>query len=341
MFKILGIFSFVIVTSCSFQKKEDRALLINGAGASFPYILYSKWFSEYHKLHSKITINYQSIGSGGGIRQFLKGTLDFAATDVIVSQKELKKANKSLLHIPTTLGAVAVTYNLNLPKGQSLQLDGKVLAQIFMGEVKKWNHPALQKLNPKVSLPNIDILPVYRADGSGTTAIFTEYLAQTKTSFLKIIGKGKAVNWLAGVGGKGNEGVIGLVSKMEGSISYVSLSYALVRQLPVMKIKNPSHQFVAPNKKSIKAAATYVMKNQKSYMVSLVNAKGKESYPISAFTYLLLSKEMPKKKGSILVNFVKWALGEGQKFSYPLHFIPLPNNVIKMVHKNLSKIQFK
>ena len=341
MMKAVGVLIFTIMVACFSPKNEKQTLLINGAGASFPYILYSKWFSEYHKLHPKIAINYQSIGSGGGIRQFLRGTLDFGATDVVVSKKEVKQSGKALIYIPTTLGAVVVTYNLELPKKQILKLDGNVLARIFMGEIKQWNHPSIQKLNPKVLFPKLKILPIYRADGSGTTAIFTEYLAQTDTLFLKNVGKGKAVNWPVGVGGKGNEGVMGMAARTKGSISYVSASYAFIRKVPVMKIKNKKNNFVFPTKESIKAAASYVMDKEESYLVSLVNSGGKNSYPISAFTYLILSTTMPKQKGSILITFIKWALEEGQKYSYPLHFIPLPHNVTQMAYKNLSRIKLK
>lgn len=341
MFRILGFLSFVFFISCSSQKSQKDILLVNGAGASFPYILYSKWFSEYNKLHPSITINYQSIGSGGGIRQFLKGTLDFGATDVAVSKSEMKKSSKALIHIPTTLGAVAVTYNLDIPKEQSLKLDGSTLARIFMEEIKYWDHPSIKKLNPKISIPRVKILPVYRADGSGTTAIFTEYLSKNKSNFEQKVGQGKSVNFPVGAGGKGNEGVMGLAVKIKGSIAYVSASYAFVRKLPVMKIKNKNNQFVAPSKTSIKKAADYIMKKKKNYLSSLVYGGGVGSYPISSFTYLLLSKEMPRRKGLVLVNFIKWALGEGQKHSYPLYFIPLPNSVTQTAVKNLSQITFK
>ena len=212
--------SFSLCLSCFFKKTPKR-LLINGAGASFPYILYSKWLSEYRKVDSSVAINYQSIGSGGGIRQFIAGTLDFGGTDTPVSEEDKKSTSKEILHIPTTLGAVAVTYKLDLAKEKPLRLSGSLLAQIYRGKIKKWNHPLLQKINPQLKLPEEDIVVVYRADASGTTHFFTDYLALYSKDFFQEVGRGKAVSWPVGVGGKGNEGVMGLVSKIQGSIAYI------------------------------------------------------------------------------------------------------------------------
>ena len=327
----------------SSSDKAEEVLLINGAGASFPYILYLKWFSEYRRLKPEVAINYQSIGSGGGIRQFLKGTLDFGATDVPVSNKDVKekKERQRILHIPTALGAVAVTYNLELKEGEILQLGGKVLSDIFQGKITKWNHPSIQDLNKNISLPDEPIITVYRADGSGTTAFFTEFLSQWSAEFLKKIGKGKSVQWPVGVGGKGNEGVVGLVNKMKGAIGYISASYAVVQKIPVARIKNKSGSVVSPTTKAIMVAADSAMMKNKDYLASLINPSGEESYPLAGFTYIILSRIMPEKKGRILVEFLNWALNDGQDFSEALNFNPLPESVRQAARKRLSEVQFQ
>ncbi len=337
--KILSILAaFVVFFSCTNHKQ--KVLLINGAGASFPYILYSKWLYEYRKVKPSVAINYQSIGSGGGIRQFLSGTLDFGGTDVPISFKELKKANKTIVHIPTALGSVAVTYNLDIGK-KDLNLDGETLSQIFRGQITSWDNPQIKKLNPTVNFTNEPIVVVYRADGSGTTSFFTEFLSKASKDFLKKVGKGKSVNWPVGIGGKGNEGVMGLVNKMQGAISYVSLSYVLSQNLPVAKIKNKSGEFITPSSKSVKLAADHILKKGKSFTTSLIYAGGKGSYPLSGFTYIIISKKMPREKGKIIVDFLKWALNSGQKFSEALYFISLPNRVKDSALKKLSSIEYK
>lgn len=337
---------FLVLFSGCFQKREKTKapLLINGAGASFPYIIYSRWFSDYHTLEPEVTINYQSIGSSGGVRQFLKGTLDFGATDVPLSEKDRPKGegkNKDeVIHIPTVLGAVAVTYNLEGLKDKVLQFDGETLAQIFMGGIKTWNHPRLKSLNTHTTLPAKPIVTVYRADGSGTTASFTEYLAGVEERFFKQLGKGKSVNWPVGIGGKGNEGVVGMVKKIGGSIGYIGASYGRIQKLPLAKIKNKSGAFVYPDEKSIKAAAENVVKNKKDYKISLINAGGVDSYPLSAFTYLIFSENMSLPKKQIFLKFLKWSvLGPGQELAASLFFVPLPDNVKQAVSERLSKIK--
>ena len=315
--------------------------MINGAGASFPYILYSKWLSEYRRIDPSVAINYQSIGSGGGIRQFLSGTLDFGGTDVPVSKEELKLSKKEILHIPTVLGAVAVTYNLPSLEAQSLKMTGELLAEIFTGKVNRWDDPKIQKWNLKTSLPKAPIVVVYRADGSGTTSFFTQFLSVLSKDFLTEVGKGKSVSWPVGVGGKGNEGVMGLVSKMEGAIAYISLSYAISQKLPTVAIKNKEAVFVQPNLKSIQSSAIQALKDKKGYTSSLIYRKGKNSYPISGYTYLILSKKLPSKKGPALVKFLKWALNSGQKFAEPLYFISLPPSVVNSALEKLSLIEFE
>ncbi len=340
LFPLLALLCSLSLSSC-WPKPKQNNLLINGAGASFPYILYSKWLKEYHKADPMVAINYQSIGSGGGIRQFIKGTLDFGGTDIPVPPEDIQAVQKEIIHIPTALGAVAITYNLKLGKKQSLQLDGAVLSQIFRGQVKVWNDPQIQKLNPHLRLPQRDIVAVYRADGSGTTSFFTEYLSLLSKGFLQEIGRGKSVPWPVGVGGKGNEGVMGLVNKITGAIAYIGASYAASQKLPMAAIKNSSGQFIAPSLKSIKAAAAQAMRRKKSYTSSLINIDGKNSYPLAGYTYIIIAKRIPEKKGKALVKFLKWALTQGQKFSESLYFIPLPEIAVKSALKNLSQVEFE
>ena len=381
---ILRLFTALLVlffsTSCVLKK--EKTLLINGAGASFPYILYSKWITEYRKTDPSVRINYQSIGSGGGIRQFLAGTLDFGGTDIPLfresndSKRESKQSqvrkeesventkkiqrtkekiskglgNKSLkykkdfkkpiLHIPTALGAVAVTYNLPSLKNKKLKLTGKLLAEIFRGKIKLWNDSQIQNLNKGLNLPEQKIILIYRADGSGTTSFFTEFLSQRSPVFLKQIGYGKSVSWPRGLGAKGNEGVMGLFNKMEGAISYVGLSYALSQKLPVVFVENKAGFFVEPTLSSIQSAALSAIQDQESYTKSLIDIKGAESYPISGYTYFIISW-LPEPKGPALFTFVKWTLMEGQNFSKELHFIPLPSVVQKKAIENLSAFKDK
>ena len=312
-------------------------LLINGAGATFPYILYSKWLSEYAKINTSARINYRSIGSGGGIRQLINGTLDFGASDVPMNADEIKKSKKTIIHIPTTLSAVALTYNLPSLKEQNLLITLETAVKIFKGEIKKWNDPQIASLNPKLNLPDQDIIIVYRADGSGTTAVFTEYL--TKDPKWQA-GRGKSINWPVGIGGKGNEGVLGLVQKMEGALGYVGMSYALNQNLPVVHIQNSTGLFIPPTPASVKSSAGTAMKAHKSYMQSIVHSKGKNDYPISSFTYILIYEKMPEKKGKIILQFIQWILKEGQKHSPKLHYVELPQNVIQKALKELKKIKW-
>ena len=334
-------FSFLFLAFFSFSScfSKNKRLLINGAGASFPYILYSKWIAEYRHVDPDVAINYQSIGSGGGIRQFLSGTLDFGGTDIPVSEEEQKLSRKEILHIPTVLGAVAITYNVPSLKGKKLKMTGELLADIFIGKIKNWNDPKIKKWNPDLNLPSMPIVVIYRADGSGTTSFFTEFLSIVSSHFLKKIGKGKSVSWTVGVGGKGNEGVMGLVNKLEGALSYISLSYAMSQNLPVVAIRNKEKKFVQPNLKTIQAAAQQALKTKQGYTASLIYTKGKNSYPISGYTYLILPKKVSGKKTVALVRFLKWALSKGQKFAEPLYFISLPPSVVKSALERLSLLE--
>lgn len=329
---------FLYLILLHFPASAD-SLLINGAGATFPYILYSKWFSEYSKINTSAKINYRSIGSGGGIRQLINGTLDFGASDIPMNAEEIKKSKHPIIHIPTTLSAVALTYNLPLLKNKPLLMTPEIIGQIFDGSIKKWNDPKMIALNKNLAELNQNIVVVYRADGSGTTAVFTEYLSKTYPNWK--IGKGKSINWPVGIGGKGNEGVLGLVQKIEGSFAYVAMSYALSRNLPVTHIKNSAGFFIQPSIRSVQSAAQTSMKKNKSYLESIVNAKGKEDYPISSFTYLLIYKTMTQKTGQVIIDFLKWALKEGQNYSSQLYYVPLPKNVIKKAQVEIKKIQLK
>ncbi len=322
---------FIFFSPFSFAK----TVLINGAGATFPYILYSKWFYEYSKVNPHARINYRSIGSGGGIRQLLKGTLDFSASDVPMKKSELEKSKRNILHIPTTLSAVVLTYNLP-GSTKKILLTPSLIAQTFDGSIKKWNDPLMVKVNPHLSSFNESIVVVYRADGSGTTAIFTEYLSKSYPNWN--IGHGKSINWPHGIGGKGNEGVLGLVKKIKGSISYIGMSYALKQNLPIIHIQNQDKKFITPSVKTVQAAANASLKKNESYLEPIIDPKGADVYPISAFTFLLIYQQMPSKTGGIILDFLKWALKAGQNFNKNLYYVPLPKNVIQEAQKVIDTI---
>lgn len=345
---ILRAFYFVLVLVCllpvisqgqSEPLKLKKPLLINGAGASFPYILYSKWFLEYRKVAPDIMINYRSIGSGGGIRQFLTGTLDFGATDVPMQKEQMKKSKKEILHLPTALGAVVISYNLKLSEKMSIRLTAPVLVDIYMGKIKKWNHKKISEINPEIPLPDQNIVPIYRADGSGTTAVFTEYLSQFSKEWIKKMGKGKSINWITGIGGKGNEGVMGLIRKIPGSIGYVAMSYAVNRKLPMAHIQNVSGHFVKASIHTVKTSAKQMLKETNNLFQPLVVAQGSDVYPMSSYTYLLVYKEMFSDKGKALVRFLNWSLGAGQSFCEKLHYISLPPLVIQKVKNKVQLIK--
>ena len=315
-------------------------LLINGAGATFPYPLYAKWFSTYHQLDKSVEINYQSIGSGGGIRQFLAGTTDFGATDAPMKDRDLKKAIVPILHIPTSLGAVALTYNLPGVRGL-LKITPQVLAKIFLGEIKKWDHEEIKKLNPQIKFPQKQYIVVcHRSDGSGTTFIFTDYLAKVSSEWKKKVGQGKSVKWPTGLGGKGNEGVTGLVKQNPGAIGYVEMTYASVNKLPAFSLQNKTGEFVQPSVKAVSLAAAGALKIMPAdFRVSITDPEGKGSYPISAFTYLLIHQKMENLKGKKMVEFLRWAMGQGQAIAPSLNYAPLPKSLIKKVLTQINSIQ--
>jgi len=312
---------------------------INGAGATFPNPIYSKWFSEYNKLHPDVQINYQPIGSGGGIRQITAQTVFFGATDGPMTNDQLLAAPGKILHLPTVLGAVVPVYNV--PGVGELKFTGPVLADIYLGKITKWNDPAIAKVNAGVNLPATDITVVHRSDGSGTSYIFADYLAKVSPEWKQKVGVATAVNWPAGVGGKGNEGVSGLVQQTPGSIGYVELIYALQNKISYGLVQNASGEFAKASVESVTAAAAAAAAAMpKDFRVSITNAPGKGVYPISSFTWLLLY-ESPKDKaqGKVMVDFVKWALTDGQKFAPALGYAPLPAEVVKLEMAALGTIK--
>jgi phosphate transport system substrate-binding protein len=317
-----------------------QTIQINGAGATFPYPIYSKWFSEYNKLKPNVQINYQSIGSGGGIRQITNQTVFFGATDGPMTQEQLLAAPGRILHFPTVLGADVPVYNI--PRVEAdLKFTGPVLADIFLGKVTKWNDPALTKLNPGVQLPATEITVVHRSDGSGTTYIWVDYLAKVSPEWKQKVGVATSVNWPVGVGGKGNEGVAGLIRQTPGSIGYVELIYALQSKIRYGAVQNMAGEFLQANVQSVTAAAAAAASAMpKDFRVSITNAPGKGIYPIASFTWLLLY-ESPKDKqqARIFVDFVKWMLADGQKFAADLGYAPLPEAVVKMELEALAKIR--
>ncbi len=335
--KKVTVLCILLCLPCFSQAKKP--LLLNGAGASFPYILYSRWFAEYRKVAPDIRINYRSIGSGGGIRQFLTGTLDFGATDVPMKEAQIRKSQKEILHLPTALGAVVLSYNLKLSQKSGLRLTAPLLADIYMGRITKWNDKRIKALNPGIPLPDQNIVPVYRADGSGTTAVFTEYLSRFSKEWLKKVGKGKAVKWPEGLGSKGNEGVMGLLQKIPGAIGYIAMSYALNRRLPMAEIQNQSGHFVKANIQTVKASARQALKKTKNWFQPLTGAEGPGAYPLSAYTYLLVYKSMPSPKGPALLRFLSWFPDKGQNFAEQLNYVPLPGELVKEVKKQVQSIQ--
>jgi phosphate transport system substrate-binding protein len=312
-----------------------ESLLINGAGATFPFPLYSKWFSEYNKLHPDLKFNYQSIGSGGGIKQITEGTVDFGASDVTMTDEELSKA-PDIVHIPTVLGAVVIIQNV---EGlSSLRLSPETLSGIFLGKITKWNDPALVKENPGRKLPDQAISVAHRSDGSGTTGIFTDYLAKVSPEWQKTVGAGKSVKWPVGIGGKGNEGVTGTVKQTPGAIGYVELAYAIQNKLEPASLKNKSGAYAAPTIQSTSEAAAGIPIPD-DFRVSVTNASGAGAYPIAGFTYLLIHRDQKDAaKGKALVQFLWWADHPGQQFAPPLDYAPLPEPVVKKVEKTLKTL---
>jgi len=315
------------------------AVMLNGAGASFPYPIYAKWFSDYNKLHPDIQINYQSIGSGGGIRQLLSGTVDFGASDAPMNDEQLSQAKAKILHFPTVLGAVVPSYNV---PGLSKELDftPDILADIYLGKITKWNDPAIAKINEGVNLPAQDIVVVHRSDASGTSYVWTDYLSKVSKEWESKLGKNTAVNWPVGLGGKGNEGVTGLVKQTPGAIGYVELIYALQNQVPFGRVRNSAGVFLKADLAGVTAAASGVAKTiPEDFRVSITNAPGQASYPICSFTYLLVPTTIPDaNKRRIIKDFLNWMLSDGQKDTEALSYAPLPKEVVAKELKQISEI---
>jgi phosphate transport system substrate-binding protein len=335
-----AIAAVVILSNLIFAQK---VVLINGAGATFPYPLYSKWFYEYAKIDKTVNFNYQSIGSGGGIRQIFAQTVDFGASDAFLTEEQLKQAPAKILHIPTTAGAVVLIYNIPELKGKEpLRLTPEIISKIYLGKIKKWNDKLIQTENPNVTLPDKNIVVARRSDGSGTTFIFTDYLCEISAEWKNRVGKGTSVNWPVGLGGKGNEGVAGIVKNTPYSIGYVEISYAIQNNLDYAIVKNKDGYYVKPTIESITAAIEDKAKNMPDdYRVSIVNAGGKNSYPISGFTWILVyQKQKDPVRGEKLVKFLKWALTDGQKYCAELHYAPLPKNLVDKVLKTIETIEY-
>jgi len=318
--------------------KKDEAISLNGAGATFPYPLYSKWISEYAKVNPSLKINYQSIGSGGGIRQIVAGTVDFGATDAPMKDEEAKGAPGKLFHIPATIGAVVIAYNV--PEVTSpLKLTPEVLVDIYAGKIKKWNDPKIKADNLDAKLPAKEIGVVYRTDGSGTTAVFTGYLAKISKDWKDTIGAGKSVNWPAGLGAKGNEGVTGQVKTTPYSIGYIERAYASQNKLPMAELKNRAGKFVAPTIEAMAAAADAVEMPDELF-VSLADAEGDAAYPITGYSYLLVYEDAKDAaKGEALAKYIWWGLHDGQKFSKDLDYAPIPAKVLVKVEARLKDLR--
>jgi len=335
---ILGV---LIVGLMGGVAEAGKLLLINGAGATFPYPLYSKWFYEYTKVDSSVNFNYQSIGSGGGIRQITAQTVDFGASDGALTDEQLKQAPGALLHIPMTAGAVVVTYNIP-GVGEGLKLSPDVVVDIFLGKISKWNDPRIVSDNLGINLPSQSIIVAHRSDGSGTTNIFTDYLSAVSKVWKISVGKGTSVNWPAGLGGKGNEGVAGLVKQTPGTIGYVELAYAVKNNLSYADIKNKSGNFITPSVESTTAAINGKINSMPAdFRVSLVNPDGADVYPIAGVTWILVYKNQSDKvKGQKIVEFLHWAIKDGQKYSTDLLYAPLPASMVKQIEEKINQISY-
>jgi phosphate transport system substrate-binding protein len=316
---------------------------LNGAGATFPNPIYSKWFSEYHKLHPDIEVNYQSIGSGGGIRQVTEGTVDFGASDMPMTDGQLAEAQAKLrtnvLNIPSVLGAVVPAYNIPGVSGD-VKFTPDALAGIFLGKITKWNDKAITGVNPGVNFPDKDIIVVHRSDGSGTTFIWTDYLSKVSADWKGEVGSNTSVKWPVGLGGKGNEGVAGLIRQMQGGIGYVELIYAIQNSIPYGSVRNAAGNFVKASLEGVTAAAASAPKMPADFRVSITDAPGKEAYPISSFTWLLIPQQSKDAaKGKILADFLNWMATDGQKMTTALSYAPLPEGVVQKEKEAIKQVK--
>jgi phosphate transport system substrate-binding protein len=311
---------------------------LNGAGATFPYPMYSKWFSEYHKLHPDIEINYQSIGSGGGIRQVLAGTVDFGASDGPMTDQQLAEAKIKILHIPTVLGAVVPAYNVSGLSGE-LRFSPQTIADICLGRISNWNDKAIAADNPGIKLPDRPIVVVHRSDGSGTNYIFTDYLSKVSTEWKQRVGKGTSVSWPVGLGAKGNEGVAGMIRQMDGAFGYVELIYAVENKIQYAAIRNSAGTWLKGSLDGATAAAASAKNMPPDFRVSITDAPGKDAYPISSFTWLLIPVQAKDPaKGKIIVDFLHWMLDSGEKMTAQLDYAPLPENVSAKVAEAIKQV---
>jgi phosphate transport system substrate-binding protein len=312
---------------------------LNGAGATFPNPMYSKWFSEYHKLHSEVQVNYQPIGSGGGIRQVTAGTVDFGASDMPMTDKQLQEAKTKILNVPTVLGAVVPAYNIPGVTGE-VKFTPAALAGIFLGKISKWNDKEIAEPNPGVNFPNQDIIVVHRSDGSGTSFIWTDYLSKVSSEWKSQVGADTSVKWPVGLGGKGNEGVAGNIRQLSGAIGYVELIYAIQNKIPYGSVRNSSGAFIKASLESVTAAAASAPKMPADFRVSITNAPGKDAYPISSFTWLLIpAQSKDPAKGKILADFLNWMVTDGQPMTAALSYAPLPENVAAKVKETIKQVK--
>jgi phosphate transport system substrate-binding protein len=312
---------------------------LNGAGATFPNLMYQKWFSEYHKAHSDVQFNYQSIGSGGGIRQVLAQTVDFGASDGPMTDDQLSQAKVKILHIPTVLGAVVPAYNVPGVTGE-VKFTPEALAGIFLGKITTWNDKAIASANPDIKFPNTSIIVVHRSDGSGTSYIFTDYLSKVSKEWADTVGKNTSVNWPVGLGGKGNEGVAGQIRQLEGSIGYIELIYAVQNKIPYGSVKNAAGTFMKASLDSVTAAAASVKTMPADFRVSITNAPGKDAYPISSFTWLLIPvQSKDAAKGKIINDFLNWMVADGQRMTAELTYAPLPESVAAKVKDTIKQVR--
>ena len=332
--------AIVALTSLLLVASVAGAQQINGAGATFPNPIYSKWFSEYNKLHPNVKINYQSIGSGGGIRQLTAQTVFFGATDGPMTQEQIFAVGSPILHLPTVMGAVVPVYEVPGVSAE-IRFTGKLLADIFLGKITKWNDAAIKAVNPNLNLPDLDITVVHRSDGSGTSYIFCDFLAKLSPDWKKTVGVATSVNWPVGVGGKGNEGVAGLVKQTPGAIGYVELIYAIQNKIPYGPVQNAAGEFVRASTETVTNAAGAATKAMpKDFRVSITNAPGHNVYPISSFTWMLFyERPKDKQRARMMVDFMKWALTEGQRFAPELGYAPLPKEVVAMEMEALKRIR--
>ena len=349
---VAGIFLAAIMpTTMSLKVYAQGQITINGAGATFPFPLIDTWRVDYKSIKPNVNINYQSIGSGGGVKQFIEKTVDFGATDAPLTASEVQRA-PGAVHIPETIGSVVVAYNIPGMPNKGLKLTGPVLADIFLGKITKWNDPKIQSLNPGVSLPGEDIIVVHRSDGSGTTYVWTDYLSNISTAWNEQIGRGKSVQWPTGIGGPGNEGVANAIRGSPNTIGYVELAYALTTQMPYAYLQNQAGKFIEPTLESTQAAvaatAPTLPKGAASWEhISVVNAPGGDSYPVASFSYLILFKELStnpsidQEKAKALVDFMSWAITDGQQSADDLSYVPLPAEIVKLNQETLKSLTFQ